>query len=247
MISSTLEPSVLTRPGRRPAGFDPKTRPQLHAAPGIVTTSTLTLAKGETLYREGERPAAPYVVVDGVLRVLVPTVAGRDRLADLAGPGDVLGTSVFDEAPHAESVVAADRAVVAVLDVAGTLARSRGRAEISAALVRQLTRSRELADDLGMPMGARICRILARLGYRLGERIDGQPPLVNAAPYEWRRLPFSLTHDDVALLAGCARVTATRILGELRDARVLDGHRGDYAFVPAALEDAADAYVYEVL
>jgi CRP-like cAMP-binding protein len=56
-----------------------------------------------------------------------------------------------------------------------------------------------------------------------------------------------LTHDDVALLAGCARVTATRVLGELKASGALVGHRGDYALVPSALDEAADEYVYEAL
>ncbi len=50
-----------------------------------------------------------------------------------------------------------------------------------------------------------------------------------------------------ALLAGCASVTATRILGDLKEAGVLDGSRGDYALVPSALQDAADKYVCEVI
>ncbi|HLU83332.1 MAG TPA: helix-turn-helix domain-containing protein, partial [Trueperaceae bacterium] len=72
-------------------------------------------------------------------------------------------------------------------------------------------------------------------------------PVAQVRAQQWRHLPFSLTHDDVALLAGCARVTATRILGDLKEAGVLDGSRGDYALVPAALQDAADKYVCEVI
>lgn len=247
MISSIREPARRPLPLRTPATAVRPPRQVEPLAHGFVTTSVVRLAKGDCLYREGEPPVAPFLVLEGVLRVLVPTATGRTRLADLAGPGDVLATSVFDGTPHAETVTAADAAVVALVDPGETLARCRGRADLSAALVRQLTRSRELADDLGLPMGARICRILSRLADRLGERVEMGSELGAAAEQEWRHLPFSLTHDDVALLAGCARVTATRILGELKEAQVLDGHRGNYALVPAALESAADQYVYDVL
>ena len=217
----------------------------LGAAGGIVTGTRTRVPKGCVLYREGDSLAAPYLVVSGVFRVVVRAATGKERLADLAGPGDVLATAVFDAGESTETVVAASDAVVVTIDVQRTLARPSGRRDLAAALVKQLTRSREMADDLGLPMGARICRILARVADRLGDRVDDLPAA--NSDLVWRHLPFSLTHDDVALMAGCARVTATRVLGELKDAGVLHGHRGDYSVVPTALDAAADHYVYEVL
>lgn len=217
----------------------------LGAAGSIVTGARTRVPKGCVLYREGDLLAAPYLVVSGVFRVVVRAATGKERLADLAGPGDVLATAVFDAGESTETVVAASDAVVVTIDVQRTLARPSGRRDLAAALVKQLNRSREMADDLGLPMGARICRILARVAERLGDQVDHLP--ATGPQLVWRHLPFSLTHDDVALMAGCARVTATRVLGELKDAGVLHGHRGDYSVVPTALEAAADHYVYEVL
>lgn len=229
------------------AGLTPVRRSGRTVQEGLVIGPPIELRKGDVLYDEGSTAEVPYLVLGGVLRVLVPTLLGKQRLADLAGVGDVLGTAAFDGPEHGETVVAADDARVARIDVAETLARVSGRDALSSALVKQLTRSRELADDLGLPMGARICRILARLADRLGDLVKREAAGGNLARMEWRHLPFSLTHDDVALLAGCARVTATRILGELKAANMLDGHRGNYAMAPRALELAADRYVYEVL
>lgn len=201
---------------------------------------------GDILYAEGRNASGPYLVVEGILRVSVALVDGRERLIDIVGPGDVVGAAALESAEHAESVVAAEGgAVVVELDLARVLRRRASRQQLASALVRQLVRSRELADDLGLPMGARICRILARLATRLGENVDGST--TGSDPGAWRHLPFSLTHDDVALLAGCARVTATRVMGDLKEAGVLDGSRGDYALVPGALLEAADAYVFDVI
>lgn len=224
-------------------------RRQSRAAPppphGIVTGSVRHLERGEILYAEGDAAPNAYLVLEGVLRVLAPTGMGKARLADFAGPGDLVATAVFEGLAHGETVVAADAARVAQVDLGATLCRPAGRLRVGSALVTQLNRSRELADDLGLPMGARICRILARLARRLGRACPAPAGASGAA--EWRRLPFSLTHDDVALIAGCARVTATRVLGELKAAGALVGHRGDYALVPSALEAAADEYVYDAL
>lgn len=245
MMDTVREPVMTGRTVRKRSST-----PSLTGGPrpgsGYVISTIVRLERGQYLYREGEQPATLYLLQAGVVRVLVPTVSGRSRLADLAGPGDVLATSALDSAPHAECALAADDVTVGVIDLDRTLASQQGRADLSAALVRQLTRSRELTDDLGLPMGARICRILARLAQRLGR--ETELSLSDASQRGgWRHLPFSLTHDDVALLAGCARVTATRILGELRSAGVLDGRRGDYALIPDALQEAADKYVYDVL
>lgn len=230
-----------------PSGTKVVRRPAVKGLEGIVTGTHIRVAKGQMLYAEGESSPTPYLVVSGVLRVMVRAATGRDRLADLAGAGDVLATAVFDSSSHAETVIAASDAVVASIDVNRTLERVQGRNDLAAALVRQLNRSREMADDLGLPMGARICRILARVAERLGDKVEIDNGFSRSATREWRHLPFSLTHDDVALLAGCARVTATRVLGELKEAQVLDGHRGNYSVVPSALDAAADQYVYEVL
>ncbi|HZJ10172.1 MAG TPA: Crp/Fnr family transcriptional regulator [Trueperaceae bacterium] len=219
----------------------------------LPATAELRLASGRSLYVEGQRAVAPYLVVSGILRVSVALIGGRERLIDIVGPGDVVGTAALEAADHAESVVAAeDGAVVAELDLARVLANRGSRQRLASALVKQLVRSRELADDLGLPMGARICRILARLAERLGEAVSAgsaatAPAGTLGAVTSWRHLPFNLTHDDVALLAGCARVTATRVMGDLKEAGVLDGSRGDYALVPTALLEAADAYVCDVI
>ncbi len=230
------------RPGARRRGAQAPTGGR--RVDGIAVLGELSMAPGERLYAEGETAAAPFLVVEGVLRVTVDA-HGRSRLVDLVGRGDVVGTAALEGRPHAESVHAAERgAVVAAVDLAATLEHREPRQALVAALVRQMVRSRQLADDLGLPMGARICRILARLAERLGEPVEGAP---GSSVGGWRHLPFSLTHDDVALMAGCARVTATRVLGDLKEAGVLGGTRGDYALVPEALEEAADRYVWEVI
>lgn len=209
--------------------------------PGIAE---LDLATGRGLYAEGELATAPYLVVRGILRVSVRLIDGRERLIDVVGPGDVVGTAALEAARHAESVVAAEGgAVVKELDLSKVFAHRASRQQLASALVKQLVRSRELADDLGLPMGARICRILARLAERLGESVSPSE-ITNPG---WRHLPFNLTHDDVALLAGCARVTATRVMGDLKEAGILDGSRGNYTLVPGALLEAADDYVCDVI
>lgn len=247
---------IPVRSHQQPTGHGPSRRlgtlldgPGAVEATGVILLAERSLRPAERLYAEGEDATVPYLVSAGVLRVSVDA-QGRSRLVDLVGAGDVIGTAAVENRAHAESVHAAETgATVHEIDLAATLGHREHRQAFVSALVRQLVRSRQLSDDLGLPMGARICRILARLAERLGVEVKtadapGDPTTAHA---EWRHLPFSLTHDDVALMAGCARVTATRVLGDLKEAGVLDGSRGDYALVPAALDEAADRYVWDVI
>lgn len=247
---------ITVRTHEHPARHKPSRRFGAHLetgsvteAAGLVLLGKRSLDAGERLYAEGEDSGVPFFVSAGVLRVSVDA-QGRSRLVDLVGGGDVIGTAAVEARPHAETVHAAETgATVHEIDLATTLAHRDHRQAFVSALVRQLVRSRQLSDDLGLPMGARICRILARLAKRLGVEVTpaGISRGAAVAEAEWRHLPFSLTHDDVALMAGCARVTATRVLGDLKEAGVLDGARGDYALVPAALDEAADRYVWDVI
>lgn len=247
---------IPTRAHQHPSLHGPSRRPGAlpYSAAKVETTAVVLLGErslrpGERLYAEGEDATVPYLVSAGVLRVSVDA-QGRSRLVDLVGEGDVIGTAAVENRAHAESVHAAETgATVHEIDLAATLAHREHRQAFVSALVNQLVRSRQLSDDLGLPMGARICRILARLAGRLGVEVPpvGTPGGSGSEHAEWRHLPFSLTHDDVALMAGCARVTATRVLGDLKEAGVLNGSRGDYALVPAALDEAADRYVWDVI
>lgn len=194
------------------------------------------LRRGDVVYREGDVADGLYLVVEGALKVLVSSISAKTRLADIVGAGDVIGVATLEQARHAETVVAACASVVVPVAAFDDLSRDQ-RSAIAASLARQFGRSRAYADDMGLPTGARISRVLARLAARFGGE---------AAPSDVH-LPFSLTHDDLALLAGCARVTATRILGELKVAGAVRGNRGDYSVTPARLEQETDRYVFEYL
>src|SRR5690606_1989446 len=79
-------------------------------APGIVPSGlalpTRTLEPGQVLYEADREAASLYVVNHGVLKAVVPTSLGRDRIADLYGPGDVIGLAALDGGKPAETVVA---------------------------------------------------------------------------------------------------------------------------------------------
>lgn len=207
--------------------------------PPALALPTRTVEAGQTLYEAGREAAALYVVNYGVLKAIVPTSLGRDRIADLYGAGDVIGLAALDGGPHAETVIAVHDATLTPIDPQQAMNDRKLRDYIIRSMARQVRRSREMIDEAEMPVGARVTRAFLRLTQRFGQPVaDGDAGV---------KLPLSLTHEDLADLTGSSRVTITRILGELRNDGALSGTRGVYVADLAGLERATDEYVMQVL
>jgi CRP/FNR family transcriptional regulator len=213
--------------------------------PETLALPTRTLEPGQVLF-EAEREASNlYVVNFGVLKAVVPTSLGRDRIADLYGAGDVLGLSALDGGLHAETVIAVHDACLTPIDPKQAMNDRSLRDYVLRSLARQLRRSREMLDEAEMPVGARVTRAFLRLARQFGQPSDGASAADGIEGGV--KLPLALTHEDLADLTGSSRVTITRILGELRSDGALEGTRGVYVANLEGLERATDHYVMQVL
>jgi len=225
--------------------FETLETPSNCEAPDIVPRGlalpTRTLEPGQVLFEAEREPSSLYVVNFGVLKAVVPTSLGRDRIADLYGAGDVLGLSALDGGLHAETVIAVHDACLTPIDPQQAMNDRSLRDYVLRSLARQLRRSREMLDEAEMPVGARVTRAFLRLAKQFGQPSDGAPL------GEGVKLPLALTHEDLADLTGSSRVTITRILGELRHEGALEGTRGVYVANLDGLERATDHYVMQVL
>jgi len=217
------------------APIHPATAPLV---PSTLALPTRTLGPGDVLYEEGREGSSLYIVNSGVLKAIVPTSVGKERIADLYGPGDVLGTAALDGGLHAETVVAVHDACLTPLDPSQAMNDRRLRDYILRSMARQLRHARQALDDAELPVGARVTRAFLRLTERFGQASDEGAGV---------KLPLALTHEDLASLTGSSRVTNTRILGEIRNEGALSGTRGVYLANPRGLEAATDNYVMQVL
>ena len=206
--------------------------------PATLALPTRILEADDVLYEEGRDASSLYLVSSGVLKAVVPTSMGKERIADLYGPGDVLGTAALDGGQHAETVIAVHDAQLIPLDPAQAMNDRSLRDHILKSLARQLRHARQGIDDAELPVGARVTKAFLRLVERFGQASDTG---------EGVKLPLALTHEDLASLTGSSRVTITRILGELRHEGALSGTRGVYYADPQGLEAATDDYVMQVL
>lgn len=208
----------------------------------MVVSGTLAhprrkLEQNSVLYETGRDASALYVVNQGLLKAIVPTSMGRNRIADLYGPGDLLGSAAIEGGQHVETVIALQDSILTPIDPQLGLIHCKSSRFIANALARQMRRHREAVDDAELPVGARLTRMILRMCERFGEAYSSTSV----------RLPIALTHEDFAALTGSSRVTITRILGELRQNDALTGSRGVYMANPVLLEKATDQFVLKVL
>ena len=213
--------------------------------PDALALPTRTLEPGSVLYEAGREAVSLYIVNHGVLKAVVPTSLGRDRIADLYGPGDVLGLAALDGGSHAETVIAVHDACLTPIDPQQAMNDRKLRDYIMQSMARQLRRSREMIDEAELPVGARVTKAFLRLVERFGQPADQRSE--DALDQQGIKLPLALTHEDLADLTGSSRVTITRILGELRNEGALSGTRGVYLADVRGLERATDNYVMQVL
>ena len=226
--------------------FEALTKPDNCEVPAIVPEAlalpTRTLEPNTLLYEAGFEASSLYIVNYGILKAVVPTSLGRNRIADLYGPGDVLGLAAMDGGLHAETVIAVHDACLTPIDPQQAMNDRRLRDYIITSMARQLRRSREMIDEGELPVGARVTKAFLRLAQRFGQDADNQDGIQDGI-----KLPLALTHEDLADLTGSSRVTITRILGELRNEGALSGTRGVYVANLDGLEKATDSYVMQVL
>ncbi len=232
--------------------FESLETPSNCEAPDIVPRGlalpTRTLEPGQVLFEANREASSLYVVNFGVLKAVVPTSLGRDRIADLYGAGDVLGLSALDGGLHAETVTAVHDACLTPIDPQQAMNDRSLRDYVLRSLARQLRRSREMLDEAEMPVGARVTRAFLRLARQFGQPSDSAGEHLEGGGIDGGvKLPLALTHEDLADLTGSSRVTITRILGELRAEGALEGTRGVYVANLDGLERATDHYVMQVL
>lgn len=186
------------------------------------------LTKGDTLYHVGDPADTIYRVDEGLLKLSIDLLNGKERIIGIAGPGDFIGAitptpSVYGDS--AEALSPRVRVRVIPRDEATDLLKDA----VYAAAGEHLVRMREVLEETELPVTARLARTLVRLGQRFG----------HVSEDDRVRLTLPLTHENFAAMVGAARETTTALLSEMRDAGLIQGTRGRYSFNQADLTDYA--------
>lgn len=188
------------------------------------------LARGETLFSEGDRGDRLYVVTDGKIKLGRRSSDGRENLLAILGRGEMFGElSLFDPGPRVSTATAVTKSTVIGLGHADLEPWLNGHPEVAGhllgALARRLRRTNEaMADLVFSDVPGRVAKALLDLARRFGvEAADG----VHVA--------HDLTQEELAQLVGASRETVNKALAdfaargflrlEARAVVIMDVHR----------------------
>jgi len=160
------------------------------------------------LFMEGDPARWLYLVKEGRVKILKQSPSGKDVALELLGPGEIFGgLAVFEGRPYPASAQAVELTEVLKLPREPLLLMAERHPQLvrrMALLVGQrLRRAHESVRALAVePVERRLAAALLRLAEREGVREGKQ-----------LRLPYRLTRQNLAELAGTTVETTIRILG----------------------------------
>ncbi len=173
---------------------------------------------GEFIFWEGDTPDLFYIVVEGRIKVLKHSFAGKECIIAFFGPGEMFGeVAVFQDKPYPAS--AQSMAETKVLGIRKTdfLSFLAGHPEVALRIITILSgRLRDaqsrLKDLAGERVEQRITRMLLMLSARLGAT-----------------LPF--TRQEIADMTGITTETTIRVMSQLKERSIIRSTRGKITIV----------------
>lgn len=182
-------------------------------------------APGELLYSPPEPTETLFILKQGRVRIFRVSSDGRALTTAIVTPGTIFGEMLLlGQQMHDNFAEALDRVVVCVLnrqDVQRFLmSDARISARISEILGHRVSQlERRLSDTVFKSVPQRVATTLCLLAQEQQRR-----PLS-------RGLQVSLTHEQVAALAGTSRETTTKVLNEFAEQGMLRLGRGKFAIL----------------
>ena len=190
---------------------------QLHAVFETLKTS-VTYAKGEIAFHEGDRCHNVFVVCAGRMKLVTSSSEGKTLLLRFAGPGTLLGLTeaMLDRHPYQCSAIAAEPAALAVVPVETFLRFVTTYPEACLRLTVALSEQYKIAQ--------RETKFLAFGGSsisRIAHLLLEEAAVHGEVAADGIRIPSHITHAELAQAIGSTRETVTRILGELNQSGVI--------------------------
>jgi CRP/FNR family transcriptional regulator len=182
--------------------------------------------KGVVLFQEGDPSSNVAVICHGHAKLSCSSPEGKILILKIAGPGDVLGLgATIAGLPYEVSAEAIEPIVVKNIRKDDFLAFLERYGEAS------LHAARSLADEymsafhdakrlaLSTSAAGRLCSVLLNWGHNA----SCGTPLIH--------FTMSLTHEELANMAGTSRETITRILSRLKKEKLIDVHGSSFTIL----------------
>ena len=175
------------------------------------------LREGEVLFRAGDVGDGCYRIQTGLVKVVVTSRRGEERIISLLGPGAIVGElSVIDGKPRSASVVAIADCSLSFFSRAKFQTCIDSHPELTTYLVRTLARRLREADDAlaattFLSVKQRLARALLSIAEYVGEK-NGSGRI---------QLRLKISQGDLAAMAGVARENVSRTMSEWRGRNIV--------------------------
>jgi CRP/FNR family cyclic AMP-dependent transcriptional regulator len=172
--------------------------------------------KGHAVIKEGERGDVIYLIEKGQVKVKRQSLDGREKILDILSDGAFFGElSVLDEMPRSATVETMGDVSILTLHKNDFLRLLEELPPIAVKIIRVLSRRLRAADSQIEDLTFKSSR----------EKIESMFIKLRdshgVADHRGVRLAVSLTHQELADMAGCSRETVCRYVKELKDSGCL--------------------------
>jgi CRP-like cAMP-binding protein len=170
------------------------------------------LRDGEVLFRAGDVGDGCYRIRAGLVKIVVTSKRGEERIISLLGPDAIVGElSMIDGGPRSASVIAIAACSLSFLSRGKFHTYIDSRPELTSYLVKELARRLREADDslaatTFLSVKGRLARALLNVAEYVGEGKGGGGV----------QLRLKISQDDLAAMAGVARESVSRTMSEWR-------------------------------
>jgi CRP/FNR family cyclic AMP-dependent transcriptional regulator len=170
----------------------------------------VSIATGQTLVMETDWGESVMVLLEGLAKVRSFNSDGEEIVYSLLGCGDLLGEiAVLDGDSRSADVISLSSAKLLKLQGSSFLRLLRTSPDLSLSLARlQARRLRDINNRFAIQRSDATSRILFTLAYIAIKSSVNQDPLAIIPP---------LSLGEVAIIAGMARETASRVMSKLRN------------------------------
>lgn len=178
----------------------------------------IALREGETLFERGDVGDGCYWLRRGVLKICVASEAGEQRILAILGPGAIVGElAMIDSLPRSATVQAVRDCELSFVSRAAFTDLLRQHPELYGDMLKTLAgRLRQSDEDMVastfLTVRARVARALLQFARHLGEDAGNGHVLIR----------HKITQGDLAAIAGVARESVNRILGDWRRRAIVE-------------------------
>jgi CRP/FNR family transcriptional regulator, cyclic AMP receptor protein len=182
------------------------------------------LRAGETLFAAGDSGDGCYRLERGLLKVIITSPRGEERILAILGPGEIAGElSIIDRQPRSASVIAVKDCELSFISQKHFEICTKQDPDIYRYLVNVLAlRLREtnqgVAADSFLSVKARLARTFLELAEYFGED----------AGEGWVLIRHKISQSDLAAMAGVARENVSRAVSDWKRRGLLTRSSGFY-------------------